>query len=75
MEFPTAHLYTVTGAVRPAGGCCALRARWGATLPKPLVRPAQHDTRPAAVMLQVANISPPERRLYQWISAIFPLRL
>ena len=36
--FTRAHLYTVAGVVRPAGGCCVLRPRWGATLPKPLVR-------------------------------------
>ena len=36
MEIPRAHLYTVAGVVRPAGGCCVLRPRWGATLPKPL---------------------------------------
>ena len=24
-----AHLYTVSGAVRPAGGYCVLRTRWG----------------------------------------------
>lgn len=62
IEIPTAHLCTVTGAVRPAGGFCALRARWGATLPKPLVRPAQHDTRFASVMLHGALNIPPERR-------------
>ena len=49
-----AHLYTVSGVVRPAGSCCALRARWGATLPKPLVRPAQPDTRFASVRLHGA---------------------
>ena len=49
-----AHLCTVAGVVRPAGGCCALRARWGATLPKPLVRPAQPDTRFASVRLHGA---------------------
>ena len=52
--FTRAHLYTVAGVVRPAGGCCALRARWGATLPKPLVRPAQPDTRFASVRLHGA---------------------
>ncbi|RHO56879.1 hypothetical protein DW094_03000 [Ruminococcaceae bacterium AM07-15] len=38
----------------PCLGCCALRARWGATLPKPLVRPAQPDTRFASVRLHGA---------------------
>ena len=52
--FTRAHLYTVAGVVRPAGGCCALRARWGATLPKPLVRPAQPNTRFAFVRLHGA---------------------
>ena len=52
--FTRAHLYTVAGVVRPAGGFCALRARWGATLPKPLVRPAQPDTRFASVRLHGA---------------------
>ena len=45
---------SVAGVVRPAGGCCALRARWGATLPKPLVRPAQPNTRFASVRLHGA---------------------
>ncbi len=147
IKIPTAHLCTVTGAVRassqtsypslppygesslisllllsprnplrwacaetPYWGFCALRARWGATLPKPLVVaksalirfrltaktahapllllspqslrlcgaprkfPAQHDTRSASVMLHGALNIPPERRIFQWISAIFPLR-
>ena len=52
--FTRAHLYTVAGVVRPAGGCCALRARWGATLPKPLVSPAQPNTRFASVRLHGA---------------------
>ena len=52
--FTRAHLYTVAGVVRPAGGCCALRARWGATLPKPLVRSAQPNTRFAFVRLHRA---------------------
>ena len=52
--FTRAHLYTVAGVVRPAGGCCVLRPRWGATLPKPLVRPAQPDTRFAFVRLHGA---------------------
>ena len=30
-----AHLYTVAGVVRPAGGCCVLRTRWGLTPPNP----------------------------------------
>ena len=52
--FTRAHLYTVAGVVRPAGGCCVLRPRWGATLPKPLVRPAQPNTRFAFVRLHGA---------------------
>ena len=52
--FTRAHLYTVAGVVRPAGGCCVLRPRWGATLPKPLVRPAQPNTRFASVRLHGA---------------------
>ena len=52
--FTRAHLYTVADAVRPAGGCCVLRPRWGATLPKPLVRPAQPNTRFAFVRLHGA---------------------
>ena len=43
--FTRAHLYTVAGVVRPAGGCCVLRPRWGATLPKPLVRHTEQNTR------------------------------
>ncbi len=50
--FTRAHLYTVAGGA--PGGCCALRARWGATLPKPLVRPAQPNTRFASVRLHGA---------------------
>ena len=43
--FTRAHLYTVAGVVRPAGGCCVLRPRWGATLPKPLVRHRSRNIR------------------------------
>ena len=53
---------TVAGVVRPAGGCCALRARWGATLPKPLVRSAQPDTHFAFVRLHRACYPLTERR-------------
>ena len=60
--FTRAHLYTVAGAVRPAGGCCVLRPRWGATLPKPLVRSAQPDTRFAFVRLHRACYPLTERR-------------
>ena len=60
--FTRAHLYTVAGVVRPAGGCCALRARWGATLPKPLVRSAQPNTRFAFVWLHRACYPLTERR-------------
>ncbi len=28
-------VYTVSGAVRPAGGCCVLRTRWGLPPPNP----------------------------------------
>ena len=38
----------------PCRGCCVLRPRWGATLPKPLVRPAQPNTRFASVRLHGA---------------------
>ena len=38
-----------SGVVRPAGGCCALRARWGAALPNPLAPPPESDTRCASV--------------------------
>ena len=36
------------------GAASVLRPRWGATLPKPLVRPAQPDTRFASVRLHGA---------------------
>ena len=38
----------------PCRGRCVLRPRWGATLPKPLVRPAQPNTRFAFVRLHGA---------------------
>ena len=38
----------------PIFGRCVLRPRWGATLPKPLVRPAQPNTRFAFVRLHGA---------------------
>ncbi len=60
--FTRAHLYTVAGAVRPAGGCCVLRPRWEATLPKPLVRSAQPNTRFAFVRLHRACYPLTERR-------------
>jgi len=50
----TAHLYTVSGAVRPAGGCCVLRTRWGATLPKPHVRQQRQNIRFASIPFPLA---------------------
>ena len=46
----------------PCRGCCVLRPRWGATLPKPLVRSAQPDTRFAFVRLHRACYPLTERR-------------
>ena len=50
----TAHLYTVSGAVRPAGGCCVLRTRWGSTFPKPHVRQQKRNIRFASVPFPLA---------------------
>ena len=47
--FTRAHLYTVAGVVRPAGGCCVLRPRWGTTLPKPPCAPQVTEHPQAAV--------------------------
>ena len=46
----------------PCRGCCVLRPRWEATLPKPLVRSAQPDTRFAFVRLHRACYPLTERR-------------
>ena len=43
---PTAHLCTVPVRA-PCRGRCVRWTRWGATLPNPLVRSAQPDSRPA----------------------------
>jgi hypothetical protein len=47
-------VYTVSGAVRPAGGCCVLRTRWGATLPKPHVRQQRQNIRFASIPFPLA---------------------
>ena len=61
LKNPTAHLYTVP-VCAPCRGRGVLWTQWGATLPKPLVRPAGKDTRPASALSSEANLSPPERR-------------
>ena len=44
----------MSGAVRPAGGYCVLRTRWGSTFPKPLVRQQKRNTRSASVPFLLA---------------------
>ena len=45
---PRAHLYTMAGVVRPAGGCCVLRTRWGLR-PQTPAPPPGSDTHCASV--------------------------
>ena len=40
--------------MRPAGGCCVLRTRWGSTFPKPLVRQWKRNIRFAPVPFPLA---------------------
>ena len=51
----------MSGAVRPAGGCCVLRTRWGSTFPKPHVRQQKRNIRFASVPFPLAYI--PRHRL------------
>ena len=45
-----------SGVVRPAGGCCVLRTRWGSTFPKPHVRQQKRNIRFASVPFPLAYI-------------------
>ena len=47
--FLTAHLYTVPVSCALPGAVASLRTRWGATLPKPLVRQGKQNIRFASV--------------------------
>ena len=51
----------MSGAVRPAGGCCVLRTRWGSTFPKPHVRQQKQNIHFASVPFPLAYI--PRHRL------------
>ena len=60
--FTRAHLYTVAGVVRPAGGCCAPPSGdGGATLPKPLVAP-QVTEHPQAAVPSPCGLNIPHRK-------------
>ena len=52
----SAHLYTVPVSCALPGACCVLRTRWGATLPKPLVRRGKQNIRFASIPFSPAYI-------------------